>query len=396
MVPEGGNETKKKHPITKVIGESTVSAKELDSLRSSNMYGKTKSQQQRNIFDGLFKEGFEPTHEMLKRIYESIASNEEFLSHLDITQRPTYTGKVTELEGVRKDVFLDRYALRDQEGTQIEHSPEELWTRVSWGLAQVEKTSELRETWQKRFYDAMKGFHFVPAGRILSGAGTGYAVTYYNCYVIPSPDDSRGGIIDTLKDLVEIQARAGGVGVNLSTLRPRGSYIKTVNGRSSGPMSWAQIYSVATGDVVDQGGSRRGALMLMLDDNHPDIEEFITCKTKPHWIEHANLSISASDGFMQAIKDDADWDLKWNGKVVKTVRAKDLWDKICESAWKSAEPGFIFMERYNKWSNTWYYEDIRCVNPCGEQGLPNWGVCNLGSLNLPAFMLIPGTIQFRM
>ncbi|HEU0003199.1 MAG TPA: LAGLIDADG family homing endonuclease, partial [Ktedonobacteraceae bacterium] len=164
--------------------------------------------------------------------------------------------------------------------------------------------------------------------------------------------------------MTEIMARGGGVGINLSTLRPRGSYIKTVNGTASGPCSWAQLYSVATGDVIQQGGSRRGALMLMLDDSHPDIEEFITVKRTPGKIEHANLSVCISDKFMQAVKDDADWDLIWQGEVKKTIRARDLWDLICTSAWASAEPGMVFIDRYNKLSNTWYYEDIRCVNPC--------------------------------
>lgn len=385
-----GNGYLKKRSITEVIGGGTKEEKRSSKTSYGRADTKTKS-----LFDGLFKDGFEPSHEMLKKVYENIANNEAFLNSIDISERTVYSGSKTTLTGVRQTVLMDRFALRDDQGVQIEDSPEDVWTRVAWGLAQVEKTPELREYWEKKFYEAMKDFHFVPAGRILSGAGTGYGVTYYNCYVVPSPDDSRGGIIDTLKDTVEIMARAGGVGINLSTLRPRGAYIKSVNGRSSGPMSWAQLYSVATGDVVDQGGSRRGALMLMLDDDHPDIEEFITCKTKPHWIEHANLSIAASDAFMEAIKNDGDWDLKWKGKVVKTVKAKDLWDKICEAAWRSAEPGFIFTERYNKWSNTWYYENIRCVNPCGEQGLPAWGVCNLGSLNLSAYV-VDGEMNYKL
>lgn len=194
---------------------------------------------------------------------------------------------------------------------------------------------------------------FVSAGLVVS-----------NCYVIPSPEDSRQGILDNLKVMTEIMARGGGVGINLSTLRPRGSYIRTVNGTASGPCSWAQLYSVATGDVIQQGGSRRGALMLMLDDDHPDIEEFITVKRTAGKIEHANLSVCISDKFMQAVKEDSDWELVWQGEVKKTIRARGLWDLICTSAWESAEPGMVFMDRYNKLSNTWYYEDIRCVNPC--------------------------------
>src|SRR5579883_658673 len=444
---------------------------------------------------------------------------------------PVHSGadsrKQTQLEGIRQKVFMDRYSLKDASGQPLEFYPEQLWARVARGIAAIEPTEELRTHWEQRFYEALDNFQFVPGGRILAGAGSGHQVTFYNCYVIPSPEDSRQGILDNLKTMTEIMARGGGVGINLSTLRPRGSYIKTVNGTASGPCSWAQLYSVATGDVIQQGGcfgpderivtdrglipakeladrldageaiqaqthkglrpftsvfrngikdlyevttlhgyhvrvtlehkmgvlrngeivtiplrdlkegneilllfgegnkseihpdpissitsvgaskvfdfevdevhllsangiytsnSRRGALMLMLDDNHPDIEEFITVKRTPGKIEHANLSVCVSDAFMQAVKDDAGWNLTWQGEVKKTVRARALWDLICTSAWESAEPGVVFIDRYNKESNTWYYENIRCVNPCGEQGLPPFGVCNLGALNLAAFV----------
>jgi ribonucleoside-diphosphate reductase alpha chain len=290
----------------------------------------------------------------------------------------------TVLEGVRAKVFMDRYSLKDQAGKPIETTPEEMWRRVARGIAAVEETDEKRQLWEDRFYDVMADFKFVPGGRILAGAGTPHAVTYYNCYVISQPEDSRSGIFDNLKILVEIMARGGGVGVNLSSLRPKGSYIKTVNGHSSGPVSWAELYSVTTGDVIQQGGSRRGALMLMLDDDHPDVETFITAKridprtNSPVAIEHANISVAVSDDFMQAVKDDADWALQFptranvaahpelasQVKVYKTVKARDIWRKICESAWATAEPGLVFMERCQTRSNTWYYENIRCVNPC--------------------------------
>ena len=292
----------------------------------------------------------------------------------------------TILEGIRRKDFLDRYALKDEHGQAIEHSPEQMWSRVAHAIAAVEPSQEQRLQWEHRFYELLSEFRFVPGGRILSGAGTGHHVTYYNCFVIPSPEDSRSGILDNLKIMTEIMARAGGVGINLSTLRPRGSYIKTVNGTASGPCSWAELYSVATGDVIQQGGSRRGALMLMLNDDHPDIEEFITVKKNLTRINHANLSVCVSDAFMAAVKQDGEWPLKWNGEIKKTLRARDLWNLICESAWTSGEPGLVFIDRYNNESNTWYYEKIISVNPCGEQGLPEWGVCNLGAINLAAFV----------
>ncbi|MCL5019027.1 MAG: adenosylcobalamin-dependent ribonucleoside-diphosphate reductase, partial [Patescibacteria group bacterium] len=209
---------------------------------------------------------------------------------------------------------------------------------------------------------------------------------------------------------VEIMARGGGVGINLSSLRPRGARVKKVNGFSSGPLNWAELYSVATRDIIQQGGSRRGALMLMLWDWHPDVEEFITVKKDLTRITGANLSVAVSDKFMEAVEKDATWDLVfpdltdpeydkyWNGylpdwvsrgkkvKKYKTIKARKLWDLICEAAWTSAEPGVVFMERYNKQHTNYYFNKINCVNPCGEEGLPPYGVCNLGSLNLAAFV----------
>ncbi len=313
------------------------------------------------------------------------------------------------LDGVREKVFLDRYSLKDKEGNALEKTPDEMWRRVAKGIAKQEKKAN-QKTWEKKFYDVMSDFKFVPGGRILSGAGTEFQVTYFNCFVIPSPKDSREGIIDSLKQLVEIQSRSGGVGLNLSSLRPRGARVKKVNGFSSGPVTWAGLFSYATHDVVQQGGSRRGATMLMLHDWHPDVEEFITVKEDLTKINGANLSVCVSDAFMEAVKADADWNLEypdlddphydseWDGdligwkkkkrktKVYKTVKAKYLWDLICTAAWRSAEPGLHFLERSNKRSNTWYFEKLIATNPCGEQPLGAWAVCNLGAMNLAAYV----------
>lgn len=313
------------------------------------------------------------------------------------------------LDGIRNKVFLDRYALKGIKGELLEHTPEEMWKRVARGIAENEKKT-VRKHWEKEFYDVMSDFKFVPGGRILSGAGTDYEVTYFNCFVIPSPKDSREGILESLKQLVEIQSRSGGVGLNLSSLRPRGARVKKVNGTSSGPVTWAGLFSYATHDVVQQGGTRRGATMLMLWDWHPDIEEFITVKQDLSKINGANLSVCVSDSFMEAVKKDKDWSLiypdlddpkydeKWDGeidswkkiggrvKVYKKIKARGLWNLICEAAWRSAEPGLHFLERSNKRSNTWYFEKLVATNPCGEQPLGPWAVCNLGAMNLAAYV----------
>lgn len=313
------------------------------------------------------------------------------------------------LTGIAQKAFLDRYALKDKKGNPIEQKPEEMWKRIAKAAAGIEKKENIKK-WEKEFYDSMKDFKYVPGGRILAGAGSGYDVSFYNCFVIPSPKDSRGGILDTLKQMVEIMAHGGGVGINLSSLRQKGARVQKVNGFSSGPCNWAELFSLATKDIIQQGGTRRGALMLMLWDWHPDIEEFITVKQDLSRINGANLSLCISDTFMEAVENDADWPLifpdvkdpeydeKWDGdmevwkkmgkKVIvqRVVKAKKIWDLVADAAWRSAEPGVVFMERYNKWHNNYYWNRINCVNPCGEEGLPPWGVCNLGSINLSAFV----------
>lgn len=326
----------------------------------------------------------------------------------------------TVLDGVRQKVFIDRYSLKDVDGNPIEQSPEEMWQRVAGGIAMVEQGREKQGFWAKKFYDAMEGFKFVPAGRILSGAGTGYEVTFFNCYVIPSPKDSRRGIMENIMYTVEIQARAGGVGVNLSSLRPHGARVRKVNGTSSGPVNWANLYSTANHDVIQQGGSRRGALMLMLHDWHPDVLEFIHIKEDLSKIPGANLSVCVSDKFMDSVVSDGEWQTKfpdindpeyddvWDGdiekwealgkpvKIYNTYKARDIWDQICMAAWRSAEPGLHFLERSNKWGNTWYFEKLLSTNPCGEQPLGGWAVCNLGAMNLSAFVNEGGEFDYDL
>jgi ribonucleoside-diphosphate reductase alpha chain len=291
--------------------------------------------------------------------------------------------------------------------------------RIAHAIASVEKTPELQEYWANEFLTQLQEKNIQPAGRIMTGAshgGSDYTknLTLFNCYVIPSPPDSRDGIIkETLYQMTEIMSRGGGVGINLSSLRPRFAYVKGVHGKSSGAVSWGGIFSYATA-LIEQGGSRRGALMLMMYDWHPDVLEFISAKQTKGVIENANVSVLISDKFMAAVANDDVWNLEfpdyensenkaaydshWNGtieewkakglgtKIYKTVKARDMWDKIIRCAHGSAEPGIVFYERYNKLSNSYYFNPIICTNPCGEQGLPAWGVCNLGHLYLASFV----------
>jgi ribonucleoside-diphosphate reductase alpha chain len=322
-------------------------------------------------------------------------------------------GVVTELgDGDSISVKLDDGTLlhvkRDEVDKPVETDPAQMLSRVAKGVASREKPSE-RKKWEKEFKWLLEDWKFVPGGRILTGAGTDQSLTYFNCYVIPSPKDSRGGIIASLGQMTEIMSRGGGVGMNISSLRPRHCYVRGVNGRSSGSVSWGGLFSFVTG-LIEQGGSRRGALMLILNVWHPDIIDFINSKREMGKITNANISVGITDDFMEAVKNDEDWvtcfpdtsdpdyNEMWDGdlsawkaagkKVIsyKTMKAKDIWNSIIESAWASAEPGVFFIDRYNKMSNSWYYCNIQSTNPCGEQGLPPWGVCNLGSINLSRFV----------
>lgn len=289
-----------------------------------------------------------------------------------------------------------------------EQTPGQMWDRLARAMAAVEETEPLKQQWAERFRYILDDWKLVPGGRIAAGAGASDELTLFNCYVLPSPHDSRGGILSTLSEMTEIMARGGGVGINLSSLRPKRAAVAGVNGSSSGSVSWGGLFSYTTG-LIEQGGSRRGALMLMLNDWHPDLEDFITVKQKMGEVTNANLSVCLSNAFMRAVKEDLEWELAfpdtrdpdydrlWKGDLqawrelgkpvqsYRKVRARDIWHTIIESAWRSAEPGVVFMEHYNEMSNSYYYNPIICTNPCGEQGLPAWGVCNLSAINLSRF-----------
>ena len=320
----------------------------------------------------------------------------------EIIERDGRNVKVRLRDGEIVESTIDKLTLT------VEKTPEEMWDRLAAAMASVEATPEKREEWREKFRWMLDDWKLVPGGRIAAGAGVSDELTLFNCYVIPSPHDSRGGIMETLSEMTEIMARGGGVGINLSSLRPRRAVVRGVNGSSSGAVSWGGLFSYTTG-LIEQGGSRRGALMLMINDWHPDLLDFITVKQTMGQLTNANLSVCISNAFMKAVKEDLDWDLVfpdtsdpeynelWDGdlekwkrmgkKVVhyRTYKARDIWHTIIESAWKSAEPGVVFIEYYNQMSNSWYFNPIICTNPCGEQGLPAWGVCNLSAINLSKF-----------
>lgn len=322
---------------------------------------------------------------------ESLAVGDTVIVVVDSMTGQREVGKVTELKRstVTIELLHGETVTRDIEHVDkpLEIEPEQMMDRVAAGIAEVEKTDKLKKDWTEKFRWLLDDWKFVPGGRILTGAGTDQSLTFYNCYVIPSPKDSRDGIIETLRQMTEIMSRGGGVGINLSTLRPRHAYVKGVNGRSSGSVSWGALYSFVTG-LIEQGGSRRGALMLILNDWHPDVFDFISSKRQAGNITNANISVGVSDSLMEAVKADGDWDLVfpdtsdpdydelWDGDLetwqaagrkvhhYKTVKAREVWDAIIESAWASAEPGVWFRERSNKMANSWYFNPLVSTNPC--------------------------------
>ena len=295
-----------------------------------------------------------------------------------VYERQDTTGMPETYTDIQLKIFRDRYA---HDGEQFPH---EAWRRVADAVAGHDVADA--DTWGARFYDLLRGFKYIPGGRIMAAMGTTAGVTAQNCYVLPSPEDSRDGIMDSLRQWVEIQSKGGGVGINMSSLRPRGDAVKGVNGTSSGPVNWAQPFAFISKSVIIQGGSRRGAAMIMLDCDHPDVLEFIHAKETPGVLEGCNVSVCLSDAFMDEVKRDGDWELKFGGRVYQTIKARQIWDEICEAAWRSAEPGIYFMDRANKESNSGYFETLISTNPCGEQPLGPYGACLLGSFNLDSFM----------
>jgi ribonucleoside-diphosphate reductase alpha chain len=218
-------------------------------------------------------------------------------------------GKVLSISGDAVTVLLEDgteiQTTREHVDKPTETEPSEMLSRVAKGISAQEKKNT-RPNWEKEFNWLLEDWKFVPGGRILTGAGTDQNLTYFNCYVIPSPKDSRGGIITSLGQMTEIMSRGGGVGMNLSSLRPRHAYVKGVNGRSSGSVSWGALFSFVTG-LIEQGGSRRGALMLILNVWHPDILDFINSKREMDKIVNANISVGITDDFMEAVRSDDDW-----------------------------------------------------------------------------------------
>jgi ribonucleoside-diphosphate reductase alpha chain len=292
------------------------------------------------------------------------------------------------------DMKYRLYAPANEAGVRepVDKTIEDTWRRVATSLAAVEKDAA---HWAERFYAAIDDFKFLPAGRIVAGAGSAREVTLFNCFVMGAIPDDMGGIFAHLREAALTMQQGGGIGYDFSTLRPRGAYVKGVGADASGPLSFMDVWDAMCRTIMS-AGYRRGAMMATLRCDHPDIERFIEAKKEPGRLRMFNLSVLVTDAFMQAVEENASWQLVFNGTVHHTVPARELWDKIMRATYAYAEPGVIFIDRINRRNPLYYCEEIRATNPCGEQPLPPYGACLLGSLNLARFVEAPFTQQARL
>ncbi len=289
---------------------------------------------------------------------------------------------------LRSRVFYEKYALRDESGKQVETTPKQLWRRVARELASVEVNDEKRNEWTEKFYWLLDDFKFVPGGRIMFGAGQPRRSTLLNCYFFKIREDSIEGIFDWCKEAARTYSFGGGVGTDISLLRPRGTPVNNSAIFSSGSVSFMELLSTTTGTIGQAG--RRGALMITLRVDHPDIFDFINVKKDLKKVNYANISVKITDEFMNAVEKDSDFTLRFQNEKVKfekTVRARDVWNQLVKAAWQSDEPGLIFWDTIKRDSTTEYNGmAVEGVNPCSEQTLENYGCCCLGSINLSSFV----------
>ncbi|HEU0224612.1 MAG TPA: adenosylcobalamin-dependent ribonucleoside-diphosphate reductase [Steroidobacteraceae bacterium] len=289
---------------------------------------------------------------------------------------------------VSRFVWEARY--RDAGAQPPETCIEDSWRRVARAVASAEQDPEQRA---REYRDILDDFRFLPAGRILAGAGTGRHVTLFSCFVMGTVEDSIEGIFDALKEGALTMQRGGGIGYDFSPLRPRGSRARATGMTASGPVSFLELWDAMCSTMLSTG-ARRGAMMGTLAVTHPDILEFIDAKRDPAALRNFNLSVLVTDAFLEAVGQDACWKLAFPAPpapaaVERTIAAAELWQRLCASAWDCAEPGVLFVDRINAQNNLGYCESIRATNPCGEEPLPPYGACNLGSVNLPAFVRDP-------
>ena len=333
----------------------------------------------------------------------------------DTTHRPQATAESLAPQSISEEVLLEKYA-KDEEKSILEVNQ-----RVARALAQVE-APEQRPHWEGRFLHALQQ-GFLPAGRIQSAAGTDLTATLINCFVQPvgdsiaHDDEGHPGIYVALMEAAETMRRGGGVGYDFSRIRPHGAWVGSTRSSASGPVSYMRVYDRSC-ETVESAGSRRGAQMGVLRCDHPDIEEFIHAKDSGD-LKNFNISVGVTDAFMQAVVNDGEIELVHHAEagaaqkaegayqrqdpgshqdlwVYRKLRARDLWEQIMRSTYDHAEPGVLFLDTINRDNNLSYCETIAATNPCGEQPLPPYGCCCLGSIDLTRFVREPFEEQTQL
>ncbi len=324
---------------------------------------------------------------------------------LDVKKRVAAVGPKSGMNDTIMDLALDcrdyygdndlaADVLRSKYLAPTEKGPMHMWDRIARALASVEKD---KEYWYNQFLGLLFDFKFVPGGRVMHGAGREDArrrPTLANCYVIPIEEDSLEGIYRCITESAVVYRTGGGVGTDLSKLRPQGAAVNATIDHSPGATAFMNLFSEST-NTVSQAG-RRGALMLTMRVDHPDIENFITIKNDIRRIkvQHANISVLITHEFMKAVMDDTDFELRWEDKVYRKVKARDLWFKIIKNAHASAEPGIIFWDTMRDYHNVEYANPLTSTNPCGEQPLASYTACNLGNINLCKFVDEEGRFDY--
>jgi len=315
---------------------------------------------------------------------------------------------------ISRHIWETKYRYTD--GGQPEHAITDTWRRVAHTLASVER--ENAPAWEEEFLGILQEFKFLPGGRILAGAGTAHKVTLFNCFVMGAIEDSIPGIFRALQEGALTMQEGGGIGLDFSTLRPRGTPAKSADNIASGAVSFMAIWDAMCGTILSTG-ARRGAMMATLRCDHPDIEEFVTAKRRGGQLRRFNLSVQITDAFIAAVRGDDEWPLMFPAaafagsgemvmrdwpsedrpvpcRVMRRISARQLWEQILRATYDYAEPGVLFIDRINQLNNLWYRERITATNPCGEIPLPPHGACDLGSLNLTRFVLSPFAAHARI
>ena len=291
------------------------------------------------------------------------------------------------ISSISQQIWDMKYRFQESGGAVHDKTIEDTWHRIAKALAAPEQDPT---QWEEQFYEALEGCKFLPARRIMAGAGTARKVTLFNCFVMGTIPDDMAGIFDHLKEAALTLQQGGGIGYDFSTLRPKGALVKGAGADASGPLSFMDVWDSMCCTIMS-AGSRRGAMMATLRCDHPDIEAFIDAKREPGRLRMFNLSVLITDSFMEAVEQDTSWDLKFDGQTYRTIRARELWDRVMRGTYAYAEPGVIFIDRINQQNNLAYCETINATNPCGEQPLPPYGACLLGSINLVQLVKEPFT-----